>query len=74
MKPFCVEIICPLCPSRKEKVWFEQILDSYHCNGCDNFHGNAICLKCRDDMQKRHGGITPIEKQIKEMFEASQEK
>ena len=76
MKPFSVEIICPLYPSRKENVWFNPDGIGFICNGCENSSNDATCIKCIEHMQNLHGGIQEdcMEKQLKEIFEVAQEK
>ena len=77
MKPFSVEIICPLHPDRKYKVLFEPmpLSNESFCIGCDEFRdGNPTCMKCRNDMQALHGGLSPIDKQLREIFQVAQEK
>ena len=73
-KSFYKEIICPLHPMRKEKVWFIPYENFYLCNGCENLSG--ACNECVKNMQELHGGFqdAPIEKQIREMFQSVHEK
>ncbi|MBR5584184.1 MAG: hypothetical protein IKW21_06620 [Lachnospiraceae bacterium] len=77
MKPFSVEIICPLHPGMKHKIFFEPmpLSNEYYCIGCDEFRdSNPRCMQCRNDMQKSHGGVPRIDKQLREIFQAAHEK
>lgn len=77
MNPFSVEITCPLHTGRKYKVCFEPmpLSNKSFCIGCDEFRDtNSVCMKCRNDMQELHGGESRIDKQLREIFEAAQEK
>ncbi len=73
-KSFNVEITCPLHPNRKEKVWFEPLGNKFFCNGCDNFHNDSVCIQCRNNMEKLHGGESFMDKQLKEIFQVAPEK
>ena len=77
VKSFSIEITCPLHLDRKHKVHFEPLplSNETYCIGCDDFRDtNSICMKCRNDMQALHGGESPIDKQLKEIFQVAHEK